>query len=320
MKKLFTLLITITTLSTSVLFAQQQKQILSGKINANHPWENEVTRSVVEQRTTYMSYALKSDEGLYDITLMDAGQEYAVRFVPEVYRLFVGKDPVITGIALAVAEYTQDEIVYNNKTFTFNLYEGTTLTEEEGLVLGTKIYTSTETLTGEGTWLKVDFETPITLDITKGYFLSFKAQGKSTIGRSAVNSPDLNGLGNLTYFVDETGKEGWGYSFFGTKEAPEYYPWVVGLVCLSDIEGGTDLHNSKSIEFSVYPNPATDVVYIENAVESNLRVIDMTGKVVVERNIQSINEAVGVSQLEKGIYFVEITKDGIKNVQKLIKR
>lgn len=95
---------------------------------------------------------------------------------------------------------------------------------------------------------------------------------------------------------------------------------LFNMAIFVNVEEPVNLKSQSKQTFIISPNPATDIIYIENAVESNLRMLDMTGKVVIKRSIQNISEAIEVNHLEKGIYFIEITKGGIKNVQKLIKR
>ena len=95
---------------------------------------------------------------------------------------------------------------------------------------------------------------------------------------------------------------------------------LFNLAIFVNVEEPVSLKSQNKQTFTVSPNPATDIIYIENAEESNLRVISMTGKMTLERTIQSTNEAIGISDLEKGVYFIEITKDNSRSIQKLIKK
>jgi uncharacterized Zn-binding protein involved in type VI secretion len=79
--------------------------------------------------------------------------------------------------------------------------------------------------------------------------------------------------------------------------------------------------NFESNNFFVfYPNPIKDILYIENSLNRNIteiRVIDITGKVVLEQkgNERSVN----LSNLNPGFYIVFITSEGKVSSQKIIK-
>ncbi|MQP52167.1 MULTISPECIES: T9SS type A sorting domain-containing protein [unclassified Flavobacterium] len=72
--------------------------------------------------------------------------------------------------------------------------------------------------------------------------------------------------------------------------------------------------------FMIYPNPVKEILYIENSLNRNIeiiRVIDVTGKVVLEQkgNERSVN----LSNLNPGFYIVFITSEGKVSSQKIIK-
>lgn len=74
---------------------------------------------------------------------------------------------------------------------------------------------------------------------------------------------------------------------------------------------------TKKLEFSMYPNPATDVLNIksrENVL--NVSVYDLSGKLI---NVPFSNGQVNVSMLPKGIYMVIATTEKAVYQQKLIK-
>ena len=78
--------------------------------------------------------------------------------------------------------------------------------------------------------------------------------------------------------------------------------------------------NSKQ-KTSVYPNPASDELFVknENNIElSAIKITDLTGKIVLNQNaaLNSIN----ISNLSKGMYFVTIeTQTGNTVTSKIIK-
>ena len=68
---------------------------------------------------------------------------------------------------------------------------------------------------------------------------------------------------------------------------------------------------------SVYPNPSSDIIYIETkTTPSSLQLLDMSGKKV---NTQRINsKSLDVSDLTAGMYFLVITSNNLQIVKQVI--
>ena len=65
-------------------------------------------------------------------------------------------------------------------------------------------------------------------------------------------------------------------------------------------------------QFKIYPNPATDKLYISSAVKAihKIQLIDSTGKVVYIKNEVSQNDTVDLAGFTGGLYFVRIYTAG----------
>lgn len=61
----------------------------------------------------------------------------------------------------------------------------------------------------------------------------------------------------------------------------------------------------QSAELNVYPNPMQDVIVIENAGGKLLQISDISGKRVITLNISADYQRIDVSELERGIYFIQ---------------
>lgn len=73
----------------------------------------------------------------------------------------------------------------------------------------------------------------------------------------------------------------------------------------------------KKIEFSIYPNPVTDILYIKTQEKVvSVSIYDISGKLV---NSQYNNGQVNLSMLPKGMYILKATTDKAVYQQKLIK-
>jgi hypothetical protein len=67
--------------------------------------------------------------------------------------------------------------------------------------------------------------------------------------------------------------------------------------------------DQNQLDISVYPNPSSDIVYIDgNYTQLKVVVYDILGKQVMK---ESITNSIDISQLEKGVYILQLS-DGAK--------
>lgn len=95
--------------------------------------------------------------------------------------------------------------------------------------------------------------------------------------------------------------------------------FTVGVIPNSFYKAVNALGNTNhtaAIAFSIYPNPTSEVFYINNAENASVKIYDATGRIA----IQQIYKASGilVSDLSAGIYFVEIRTESSRSVQRLV--
>ena len=77
--------------------------------------------------------------------------------------------------------------------------------------------------------------------------------------------------------------------------------------------------NTKEIQF-IYPNPATDNIYISNLKEENtlVKIYDINGRLVLENKVSN-KEYLNISTLSKGMYQVKFEGNDWNETRKLIK-
>ena len=78
----------------------------------------------------------------------------------------------------------------------------------------------------------------------------------------------------------------------------------------------------EAIGFSVYPNPVNDSFTIQNANNiaiSGLTISDINGRTVKTLNVNAIENQINISDLNSGIYFLNITSDQGSAAKKIIK-
>ena len=87
------------------------------------------------------------------------------------------------------------------------------------------------------------------------------------------------------------------------------------------IEGST-LSNEAflSNDFSIYPNPSSDVINVQSSFElKNYEIYDVSGKLIESKDIN--NNQVLISNLNAGSYFIVIsTTDNLRKTLKFIKK
>lgn len=82
--------------------------------------------------------------------------------------------------------------------------------------------------------------------------------------------------------------------------------------------GFLDVGDFQMQNITIYPNPAHDVLNITSAKGADIQVFDVLGKAVLSRTGISDNEGLQVSQLQSGVYFMKISKDGKTTTKKFI--
>jgi hypothetical protein len=79
--------------------------------------------------------------------------------------------------------------------------------------------------------------------------------------------------------------------------------------------------NDVNVELTMYPNPADQFISVKSSeVLSGIRVIDMTGKEVIRKSVQSNDYSLDLSNLNTGIYFLEASAEGASKTMRFIKK
>ena len=78
---------------------------------------------------------------------------------------------------------------------------------------------------------------------------------------------------------------------------------------------GVEDFNSASV--ALYPNPASDVIYLSNNKESSIIIYDLDGKIVKKLPVANYNEII-VSDLNTGTYLFEVSTEERKTIKKIV--
>ncbi|MFC4632501.1 T9SS type A sorting domain-containing protein [Dokdonia ponticola] len=128
----------------------------------------------------------------------------------------------------------------------------------------------------------------------------------------AIESPQFQSGTPFGFTINDIGYVGVGYDDpFAPNTSPSNEIWRLDPELLSV----TDVNTT---EISLYPNPATDVMFIESALPiQQITVYNVLGQAILTERIQ--NNQLDVSSLSKGIYLVKLTSDAGIFTQRLVK-
>lgn len=91
------------------------------------------------------------------------------------------------------------------------------------------------------------------------------------------------------------------------------------LLASIDISETLGLHNNAFTPLNIYPNPAQDVVHIDSEAVKNVRILDPTGKTVLDISTPLTNE-ISVAHLASGSYVLQVELlSGEQKTQQLVK-
>lgn len=94
--------------------------------------------------------------------------------------------------------------------------------------------------------------------------------------------------------------------------------FTTSSVILTDIAS-----NSNKIKVSAYPNPFNTSLQINiggNSIGAVARLMDITGKIVVEKKLEEENSVLNLEGIQTGIYFLELTSGDQKIIKKVVKQ
>jgi 2',3'-cyclic-nucleotide 2'-phosphodiesterase (5'-nucleotidase family) len=135
----------------------------------------------------------------------------------------------------------------------------------------------------------------------------------NTSGLATLTFTGLSGLGTMDFFVFDAQTntyspitEGGTFTFDATNNANRY-----SLVVTNNV---TSIENKVASGYSVYPNPAKDVLFFNNIAEGTaVTIVNTVGKTVLTGTIT--DSKLNLSNITKGIYFVNIAG---KTAQKIV--
>ncbi|MFO7789007.1 MAG: T9SS type A sorting domain-containing protein [Bacteroidales bacterium] len=112
----------------------------------------------------------------------------------------------------------------------------------------------------------------------------------------------------ITIDIDnsDSKSENFQFCFYFDGDSNNLMGWYI-----DDVEFGCGLNNNMftNSKTFVFPNPANNTVYVANAENADISIINMLGQVVASQTANSSRETVNISDLSNGTYIIRI-KDG----------
>lgn len=163
-------------------------------------------------------------------------------------------------------------------------------------------------IVGENTTAYIEYDCDITVTGDNQTNIYMKGPGDIIINSDNGNY-ELDS--SVAYVNNGTGNT-INICYQATQKQKFKYDNISGVTgCIDTSGSGTGIaHEIKSVELSVYPNPAKDVLNVElrNVTgQSNYVIYSISGQVVLNGSLGAGLEQVDVSSLEKGLYFIEIS-------------
>jgi len=101
----------------------------------------------------------------------------------------------------------------------------------------------------------------------------------------------------------------------------------VYFVALDSVPSGVGIHEVEELGFTVFPNPATDVLRFRftdsstrSSVGMTVRLLDMRGSEVLVQRVTGQNATLSLQNIPSGLYFLEATNaEGRKRIRKVLK-
>ena len=126
--------------------------------------------------------------------------------------------------------------------------------------------------------------------------VSFDKAGKYTVKLTVRNSNGTNSATKLKYVEVKS-------PILCPRKPPKKPEGGLGD---NEFNGGLSSRISESVQVDIYPNPATDEIFIEGAGGTKIQLFSLHGKMLLSRSIKQDKEKLPVSGLEPGCYLLRI--------------
>ena len=104
----------------------------------------------------------------------------------------------------------------------------------------------------------------------------------------------------------------------GNTDNPRTITVTGNATYIANFTNVNGISNIDSDSWSLYPNPAANVVTITGVEQAMVTITDMTGRTVATHTVTDGNNNIDISQMTDGAYFLRITSNGASAIRKLV--
>ncbi len=83
-------------------------------------------------------------------------------------------------------------------------------------------------------------------------------------------------------------------------------------------EGIVDVNETQQTNVEIFPNPSTGIFTISTTEDYKINIVDISGRVVYILETNTSNSQIDLSNIAKGIYFIELSNENEKINRKII--
>jgi hypothetical protein len=127
-----------------------------------------------------------------------------------------------------------------------------------------------------------------------------------------VNTSSLNKVDSITFILRSSDNGNFGMN------TPAFF-CLDNFTTISNAIGLTELSKTNT-NLSIYPNPAKDVFTVHSIGNSTLFIKDISGRIIMETSLNEGEQVVSISNLEQGVYLVDLISDKGRASTRLIKQ
>ncbi len=223
-----------------------------------------------------------------------------------------------TQIDALIVPVVESEYGDYNSYVTFYIWEGST-TYPENIIAQKKLFL--RDIPGNFNNV-VEFDSPVEVDgpFFAGFRINYVDHNEDDVSEdlfavSIVNNRNYPS-GVNTLYVESNSEWSTATSKFGLKTSSAIRP----VTCIVDIN---EFEVDNNID--IYPNPASDIIYIqtgelESGKNIEMQLIDITGRVIMTDEFESGSEdiSVNVNEYPQGLYFVALNIDGNRVTRRIM--
>lgn len=103
----------------------------------------------------------------------------------------------------------------------------------------------------------------------------------------------------------------------------DFNPAIVTNTFTTEFVETLGVSNFKKNDFVVYPNPATNELFIHSKTNNTIDavvLVDVLGKTIYQEVVKATFSTIDISSFQKGIYFLKVTHNGYEETIKVIKQ